>query len=90
LDRPADVSVIYIRPRESGWTLDLAGGERRFTTATGAIYEGIREGRTLARAGSEVWVLWRNGEAWSVAWTSEADTSFLDTSGSAGGSGRPG
>jgi hypothetical protein len=79
LDGPTDVSVIYIRRDEGGWTLDLTDQKHRFTTATGAIYVGIQEGRALARTGREVWVLWQNGEAWSVAWTSDADRNLLDS-----------
>jgi hypothetical protein len=79
LDGPAEVSVIYIRRDEGGWTLDLTGREQCFATATGAIYAGIQEGRALARTGREVWVLWQNGEAWSVAWTSDADRTLLDS-----------
>jgi len=65
-----DVDAIYIRPRPGGWSMEVAGETRDFATATGAIFEGIQQGRALARSGREVWVMWRNGEAWSVAWTS--------------------
>lgn len=66
-----DVVVAYVEPTAGGWTLSLEGERQSYVTASGAIYHGIRQGRTIARAGREVWVLWRNGEAWSVAWTSE-------------------
>jgi len=65
-----DVAVAYIEPGEGGWVLKLEGEEQRFATASGAIFHGIQEARALARSGREVWVLWRNGEAWSVAWAS--------------------
>lgn len=50
--------------------MTLDGRTHRSATAVGAIFDGIEHGRALAKTGREVWVLWRNGEAWSVAWTS--------------------
>ncbi len=69
-----EVTVIYIRPRPGGWEMEAKGEIQPFRTATGAIFEGIQQGRALARTGEEVWVMWRNGEAWSVAWTSDKVT----------------
>lgn len=66
-----DVTVIYAEPQDSGWTVNAGGEKQHFVTASGAIFHGIQSGRELAKTGREVWVLWRNGEAWSVAWTSE-------------------
>jgi hypothetical protein len=67
-----DVAVAYVEPVEGGWMLRFEGEEQRFATASGAIFHGIQEARALARTGRETWVLWRNGEAWSVAWTSDS------------------
>lgn len=65
-----DVTVIYAQPQDNGWSVDVAGEKQHFVTASGAIFHGIQSGRALAKTGREVWVLWLNGEAWSVAWTS--------------------
>ena len=73
-----EIAVVYIRPEEGGWSMTCGSEQRRFATATGAIYEGIQHGRALAKTGPEVWVMWRNGEAWSVAWTSDADRTLID------------
>lgn len=70
-DEVIDVEVVYIRPRPGGWSMEAGGEIRDFATASGAIFEGIQKGRALSRTGREVWVMWRNGEAWSVAWTSD-------------------
>ena len=70
LERMMDVAVAYIEPVEKEWRLRFEGEELGFATASGAIFSAIQAGRELARSGREVWVLWRNGAAWSVAWTS--------------------
>jgi hypothetical protein len=66
----AEVAVAYIEPADGGWTLKLGDDEQRFATASGAIFQGIELARGLVTVEREVWVLWRNGDAWSVAWTS--------------------
>lgn len=65
-----ELAVAYIEPADGGWTLKLGDEAQNFPTASGAIYQGIERARGLATPEREVWVLWRNGEAWSVAWTS--------------------
>lgn len=64
------MAVAYIEPADGGWTLRLGDELESFATASGAIFQGIEKARGLATPEREVWVLWRNGEAWSVAWTS--------------------
>lgn len=70
LSEVIDITVAYAEPADEGWTVKLDGEIRSFATASGAIFHAIQSGREVARSGREVWVLWRNGEAWSVAWTS--------------------
>jgi hypothetical protein len=70
LTEVVDVTVAYVEPFEDGWNVKLDGQTHSFATASGAIFQGIQSARALAKTGREVWVLWRNGEAWSVAWTS--------------------
>ena len=65
-----DITVAYVEPLDDGWCVRLNGQVQTFATASGAIFHGIQSGRALAKSGREVWVLWRNGEAWSVAWAS--------------------
>lgn len=65
-----EMAVAYIEPADGAWTLKLGDEQQSFATASGAIFQGIEKARSLATPEREVWVLWRNGEAWSVAWTS--------------------